>query len=497
MKNIIRGLVAGAIAIAVFPSCKKLDLTPYNQIKVTESFQTLKDAQSWDAGLYGILRGRVYGSYMISQDVQADQLNASLDYGNRNGSPHRWGDSFLADDGAITTAWGGYYYAITDVNVALAGFDNIATTSSTDAATLNKYRGDAYLARAYYYLNLVIRFAKPYESATASTDLGVPVLTKYDIDAMPSRATVKQVYDQIISDINNAKTFLANTAGAQGSRTFTIDAALALEARTRLYMQDWAGAYTAANTVITRTTYPLYNTAANFQAYWGTDAKQEDIVQLNANNTTEVPNVNNIYLGLLTNGSNTFAPDFIPSKWVVDFYSSTDIRKPVYFDPKTVVISGQTVKGIYLVNKYPGNISLFTGTYTNYYQAPKLFRVAELYLIAAEAAAKSGNAGNALTALNALKTARGVATVSSSGTTLIQDIKDERFRELAFEGFRLFDLKRYHEGFTRHDPQNTSIIQRGTSYDVLAIPADDNKFTWGLPTNDLIINTNLKQNPGW
>ncbi|MEX8546260.1 MAG: RagB/SusD family nutrient uptake outer membrane protein [Mucilaginibacter sp.] len=496
MKNIKKSLIATAISLTVLSSCKKLDLYPYDSIEVSTSFKTIKDAQSWDAGLYGILRSTAYGPYVVSQDVQADQLNASLDYGNRNGSPHRWGDSFLADDGAIVTAWSGYYFAIANINTALAGFDNISTTGTADAATLDKYRGDAYLARAYYYHNLIIRFAKPYESATAATDLGVPVLTKYDLNALPVRATVKQVYDQIISDITKAKTLLANTTGTQGSKTFTLDAVLALEARVRLHMQDWAGAYTAANTIITSNKYPLILNATTFKSYWATDGTVEDILQLNANNTTEAANTNNIYLGYLP-GNGLFDPDFIPSKWVIDFYSSSDIRKSVYFDTKTVSISGNTVSGIILVNKFPGNPTLFTGASTNYAQAPKVFRVGEIYLIAAEAAAKAGNAANALAALNSLRVARGIGSVSSSGTSLIQDIKDERFRELAFEGFRLFDLKRYHEGFTRHDPQNLNIINIGANYNTLSVPADAAKFTWGLPTNDLIINKNLVQNPGW
>ncbi|WP_419801185.1 RagB/SusD family nutrient uptake outer membrane protein [Mucilaginibacter sp.] len=496
MKKIKISLVVSAIALTALSACKKLELYPYDSIEVTQAFKTIKDAQTWDNGLYGILRGRVYGSYVVSQDVQADQLNASLDYGNRNGSPHRWGDSFLADDGAIVTAWSGYYFGIADVNTAIAGFDNITTTSTAEAATLDKSRGDAYLARAYYYHNLIIRFAKPYEPATAATDLGVPLLTAYDLNAMPARATVKEVYDQIIADLTKAKTLLASTAGVQGSRTFTIDAALALEARVRLHMQDWVGAYTAASTVIANGKYPLISSVTNLQNYWGTDGIQEDILQLNATSTTEAPNTNNIYLGYLS-GNGLYDPDFIPSKWVVDFYSTSDIRKATYFSAKKVAISGQTVSDISLVNKYPGNPSLYSSSSTNYYQKPKVFRIGEVYLIAAEAAAKAGNAANALAALNALRVARGINSVSSSGTTLIQDIKDERFRELAFEGFRLFDLKRYHEGFTRHDPQNLNIINIGASYNTLSVPADAAKFTWGLPTNDLIVNPKLVQNPGW
>lgn len=493
MKNFKTGLIAGAIALTAATSCKKLDLYPANQIEVSNAFQSVKDAGQWDNGFYATLRGRVYGPYVITQDVQADQLNASLDYGNRNGAPHRWGDSFLADE--TSGIWQGYYYGIADINKALEGFETIQA-SGADLTKLNQYKGDALLARAYYYHNLIIRYAKAYEPSTAATELGVPLLTKYDLNAMPARATVKQVYDQIIADINQAKTYLAGVTGNQGSVYFTIDAALALEARVKLHMQDWAGAFTAANTVIAANKYPLISSAAAYKAYWATDGTQETILQSAISTTTEVPNVNNIYLGFLS-GNGRFDPDFIPSKWVVDSFSDADIRKAAYFEAKNVSVSTFNVPGIVLVNKYPGNPVYFTGTFTNYVQVPKIFRVAELYLIAAEAAARGGNEGNAITPLNALRVARGIGSVSATGAALIQAIKDERFRELAFEGFRLFDLKRYHEGFTRRDAQNTNIINVGPNFNQLSIPADADKFTWGIPTNDLIINPNLKQNPGY
>ncbi|WP_158828375.1 RagB/SusD family nutrient uptake outer membrane protein [Mucilaginibacter lacusdianchii] len=495
MKKIKIGFIAGVIALTATTSCKKLDLTPYDSIEVTTAFRNMQDAQLWDNGLYAILRGRVYGTYTVSQDVQADQLNATLDYGNRNGSPHRWGDSFLADDGSLTTAWQQYYYAITDINKALEGFETIAVTGA-DATKLNQYKGDALLARAFYYHNLIIRFAKPYEPATAATDLGVPLITKYDVSLQPSRASVKQVYDQIIADITQAKTYLTSVAGVPGAKTFTIDAALALEARVRLHMQDWTGAYTAANTVIGRSTYPLISSIDSYKAYWATDGTQESILQMNVNTTNEFPNVNNIYLGYLA-GNKRFDPDFVPAQWVINSYADADIRKTAYFESKPIAISTTNNINLILVNKYPGNPSLFTTATTNYAHAPKVFRVAELYVIAAEAAYKAGNEGNALTVLNALRTARGIGSVNVSGTALYQAIKDERFRELAFEGFRLFDLKRWHEGFTRHDAQNTSVINRGATFDALSVPANADKFTWGIPTNDIIINSNLVQNPGW
>jgi hypothetical protein len=489
--------LAGGLLVLTLASCKKdvLDKFPTSNIALDQSFESIRDARSWNTGLYSNLRGRFYGVYTYTQDIQADQLNASIDFGNRNGFPQRW-EGFEATEGNINAIWTGYYRGITNANIMIKGFDNITPNGATETADLSRYKGDAYAVRAYYHHELVRRYAKPYEPATAAGDAGVPVILEYDVFSKPSRASVKAVYDQVISDINQAKTLLAGVTGAQGSIRFTIDAVNALEARVRLDMQDWAGAKTAADAVIATGKYPLINTQTAHTAYWHTDTKQEDIMQLYVANTTETPSTNAIYLGLNTS-INKFRPDFVPSQWVIDKYPATDIRKATYFASKAVDFT--TGSGtLTLVNKYPGNPALFTGANTNYQHAPKFLRIAEMYLISAEAGARGTADADALVKLNALRTARGLTTLSAlADNALFSEVKEERFRELAFEGFRLWDLKRWHEGFTRSAPQNTNFLSTGTGYTTLTIAADHPKFAWGLPSNDITINPNVQQNPGW
>jgi starch-binding outer membrane protein, SusD/RagB family len=489
-------------SLALFSSCKKnLDQFPQDNIELSQSFKTINDAKAWDVGLYNRLRGIVYGTYMITEDVQADQLNASLDYGNRNGNPHRWGTSFNSDDGVLSGTWSNYYYQISNINLALEKFPNIPTASATEVVDMNRYKGDALLARAFIYFELVKRFAKPFETATANNDPGVPLILKYDVNAQPSRASVKAVYDQIIGDINAAKPLLI-APGALAASKFNAHSVLALEARVKLNMQDWTGAFTAAETLINSGIYPLANTSATIGAMWKNDATNESILNAFVSKPNELPAVNGIYLGLVA-ATGKFTPDFIPSQWVIDSFINTDFRKLAYFEQKLITIQGVDYPNVWLVNKYPGNPVLFTGATTNYAHAPKIFRIAEMYLIAAESGARAGGAIEApgLLRLNQLKTARGLTSISASGAPLFKAVKDERFRELAFEGFRLWDLKRWHEGFTRKSPQSITYIQTNpaTNFHQLSIPVDDNKFVWGIPSRDLTTNPNLagSQNPGW
>lgn len=504
MKKIILGLVGTALTLTAITSCKDLDLKPNDAIDVEVGFQTYLDARFWDAGLHTQLKSRQYGTFLTLQEQQADYLNASLDFGNRGGALHRWGNFLQAND--VAGPYQSYYSGIANANKVIEGLDRITVNAGAQTDSLNTYKADARAVRAFYYHELMTRYSKPYNPATATTDLGVPLITTYDVkNIYPARATAKVVYDQVLADIAFARAntkrpnrvAVANQA-PRASAFLTPDALLALEARVKLATQDWAGAYTAANTVIATNRYPLYTNASDLRSYWyAEDYRQEDIMRANSS-LSEVPNTNAIFLGYVPAGL-YYVPDFIPTQAVVDSYEANDIRKTIYFSQFQILIQGVRYNNVWLVNKYPGATSLRDSPTapTNYRHSPKIFRIGELYTIAAEAADRANNPTGALAALNALRVARGLTVTAAVGTALTQEIRAERTRELAFEGFRLWDLKRWGLGFSRGTPQNTVFINNGTGFSGLTVAAGDNKYTWGLPTNDLQLNPSLVPNPGW
>lgn len=498
MKKIYNKLLLFLAASVMVVSCD-LDRYPYNAIEQSQSFMTIKDATTLNNGLYASLRGRVYGIFTFSTDVQADLLNATLDYGNRNGFPHKWGQ-FLSDDYTIRDTWQNYYSAITNVNNVIDNSGRIKIENDADQALMDRYLGDAYFLRAFYYHQLVQRFAKDYEPSSAASDLGVPLVLKFDITLKPARATVEEVYQQILADLIKAESFLANIQGSAGSSKINRDCVTGLKARVYLCMHRWTDATNAANSLINSGTYPLATSLATFRSMWTTDANNESILQLFASQPSELGNANGIYLGY-TLQTQRYSPDFVPQQWVIDQYENTDIRKAVYLEQKPLTIQGVQYNNIYLINKFPGNPALFVAASTNYQHKPKVMRVAEMYLISAEAAAQtSGTEGAALVTLNALRTARGATALSGlSGTALMDAIKAERVRELLCEGTRLDDLKRWKMGVTRKTPQSTAFLNLGSDFDQKVVPAGDDKFVWGIPKNDLTTNPNIasQQNPGW
>lgn len=499
MKKIYKLTLLTALLVIGMVSCD-LDKFPYDNIEQSQAFKSVKDAQTLRNGLYAGLRGRLYGIYTFSTDVQADMLNATLDFGNRNGFPHRW-TGFLAGDYTIRDVWRGYYSALVNVNNIINNIDGIPTESAAEADELGQYKGEAYLLRAYYYHKLVTRFAKDYEPASAATDLGVPLVLDFDVTLQPARSTVAAVYTQILDDLAMAKTLLADVDGEANAKYLTYDAAVALEARVRLYMHDYTTAATLANSLIgVGSTYPLIDDATDLKSMWEDDISTEVIFQLELSQPNELGNTNNVYLGY-SPSLDLYTPDFVPQQWVIDIYDNADIRKGVYLEQKAVRVQGVDYPGIYCINKYPGNPALWTAASTNYQQKPKVFRVAELYLISAEANAQApATEAAALATLNLLRNARGLTDlVGLNGSALMDEIKDEWVREMLCEGVRLENLKRWHMGFSRSTPQNMDLINVGVDYDLKTVAADDDQFVWGIPSNDITTNPNLanQQNPGW
>lgn len=113
---------------------------------------------------------------------------------------------------------------------------------------------------------------------------------------------------------------------------------------------------------------------------------------------------------------------------------------------------------------------------------PKVFRLAEQYLIRAEAYAEQGNYAEASNDLSTLRRARyrTGGAVSVNADNWLEIVEQERVKELYMEGFRLQDLKRWHKGFER-EPQDQS-LENGSS---LKVEADDPMFVWPIPQHEI------------
>lgn len=493
-------------------ACFSLDQEPYKELGQKSSFQSLQDAQFWVNGMYATLRSNVYGRAMYATDAQSDFVNLARRSSNNDvlTELHNW-TLLTSSNEVIATIWQNYFGAIQNINIGLEGIPTIPISAQGAAAAtkqINQNMGELYLARAYYYTYLATHYCPAYDENSV---YGLPLLDKPTVNDFPARSSVKETYDFILADIARAEQLLSNITGSAGKATFSKDAVAALKARVLLYKKDWAGAYQTASQLISAGTYPLTTTSSTLQNVWEKDGSAETITRLYARydkgNVAELPNGNDVYLGeeksYYTQKVLYYYPKLIPTQSFVDLFNNADLRKNMYIKKLFANYASTKYDNVYLVYKYPDNDELKSSSKdeATYLHRPKVFRIAELYLIAAEAAYKNGDETNAKIYLDRLRSARGIGSVAY--TDLWTEIQNERNRELAFEGFRIADIKRWELGVVRGTPQNVNAIvsDPADQYHQLNVPAGDSKLyklTWPIPPNNIRYeNGKWAQNPGW
>ena len=522
MKHISAKIAFGAALILGASACN-MELRPYSVIDPDNALETYHDAENLANGFNVQIRSLSSGALIYSPELQTDIFHAVQDFANRGGTLYRW--EFTASEGIFESAFAACYSAIGNANYFLEKAENVFQRVATDEAfaetwtdaDLDKLRGhmsEAYFLKAYAYSILVDRFCQAYDSETADDEnTGVPIVDVYnptpDKSTYPGRATLEDSFDEIYDNLDKAEEFIGNLRQpAAGSNYITVDAVHALRARVALARQDYPTALEECQALIGPgvRTYSLGSGETALTNLWVNDSQTgELILQCAASKPDELPSSNCYgYIGYNVN-LDQYTPDFIPEQNFIDLFDDNDYRKAVYFDEQRLTFSTGETEPLMLFNKFPGNPNLaVSDAVRNYCNAPKPFRIAEIYLIAAEAYFYSNLYTEANNALNTLKSNR-IANYSNPDLTarpdeLRQQIRDERRRELAGEGFRLGDLKRYGEGMTRGEAQDNSIVSRIPSEDLtvsLKVEAGNHRFVWAIPQVEVDANPQMKQNPGY
>lgn len=489
-------VLAGATMVT---SCD-LNLVPNSAIAYEEGgvlIQTQANLNSLENGLLSSFRSVQNGRYVEAVEYQFDAFNATVDYGNNYGALHKTDYNFTSSDYDVEATWRDNYNAIKNYNIFIAAADNVDEKLKANVDVVN---GEAHFFRAWSYLQLARHFGKAY-SASAASDLCVPLVTVYDQAAQPARATVAEVYAQVKSDLDEAARLLAGVKGAVRSQKPTIDAVNALYARYYLDIADYANAAAYAHKVIDTRTYALATDDDEMTAEYVNDKGTEPIMQLAISLTEFTGNTLNDWTLCQSdnNYGQAFRSYFIPTQTLIDSYDFDDIRFNAWFDGVTAVMLSGSYYNVedtdfYSFVKFWGNPSLTSTPIRNGRTAPKPFKIGEMYLIAAEAELVSNP--NAATAdLNALQAARGAELTAATTET----VRLEWFRETVGEGQRKFCLKRWGIGFNGREmqPGAANVLQQGNVFNDKVFEANSNYFQWPVPAYEMKINKNLVQNPGY
>lgn len=484
------------IAIALFAATACEDfLTKYpsDQVVADQAILTVQDAGIALNGVYsGFKSTAYYGRYFVAHaDVQTDELQSVIGYSNQLGEFYKW--SFLSDNGEITGAWDIMYKVIVRASNLI---DALPSIEDGDEATLKKIEAEARLARAMAHFDLVKAFGKAYTEADPNTDLGVPIVTSFVL-AKPERNTLAEVYKFIRDESLLAKNALDTADVVPSTAYFNKASAAALLARVSLYMGEWEDAVRYATEVIDYSEFALETDSAGLANMYLTDEGNEIIFKIGLTRG----DYDGRYIGYnyYDNSQGPPSSDYIPAEWIINAFGPGDYRDEVIFKSDSTKYGWAWP----LVWKYPGNPAFYNTEKTTNANMHKVFRLAEMYLIRAEAFAEQDLDGLALTDYNTLRRARIAGYTDDetlSGQALKNAIWEERQRELCFEGHQLWDLKRKGLGFTRAPivhPDQGQITNPGPSQNQLSVDPSDDRWQWPIPDNELRANPNITPNPGY
>lgn len=350
--------------------------------------------------------------------------------------------------------WVKYYNILFIANHIIESKGDIVEGSAAD---INQLVGEAYLLRAYMHFLLVNLYGQPYTKPGAPDTKAVPLKLDTDLEKVLTRNTVGEVYASIQSDIDAARPLITQDRWEQRhSYRFNRTSVDAFQSRVSLYKGEWQPAYDAAEAALT---------AAALAS-----AALEDLNSASSNLPNSYQSVENITALEMPISSSVNVAALAPLAFL-SLYAEGDCRQDRYF--------GEADVNGFRKNRKGGS---------NRYLCS--FRIGELYLTAAEAAAHLDKLPQARTRLLELMkmrytpeayAAKAAAVTAMSKAALIREILDERARELAYEGHRWFDLRRT----TR--PRIEKVLDGKT----FVLEEDDARYTLSIPKEAVEANPGL------
>lgn len=333
---------------------------------------------------------------------------------------YKWADSIYytnEDDYDLNSMYRALYYS----NVVIA--DVMDSKNGTEAEKL-ALKGEAQVHRAFVLLSMVNIFGKAYDINTSSTDLGVPMFTSPEVDVDVTRATVQEVYDQVVLDLTEATQSGLTPINSGKAVTYPSQAAAyALLARTYHLMGQWENALEAAEFSLA-----IQDDLLNLEDYMNVS----DYGFPRRDSNPE------IILSKMSNSSYQYSPLLLSlSDELLNSFDENDLRYRLFTRPIGDMTWGAFSGG----RAYCAE--LLSGEARN--AGPT---VPEVMLIKAESLARLGDFNGAMQTVNSLRSHRFTADdyvelTAANQTEALDKVLEERRKELMGRGgFRWFDLKR-------------------------------------------------------
>jgi hypothetical protein len=437
MKKTITYLVLAAVlAGGTLAGCNsKLDVEPIDQVPTEKALLTSADVEAALVGSYSAMgNNTLYGGYIqFIAELLGD--NGDIAFVGTFTQPRDFiQKTVLTDNSFAAVTWTDAYNAINITNNVLANKDKVV------AVRQNRIEAEAKFIRASLYFELVRLYARDWNDGNPQTNPGVPLVLTPTVQVSEAsrvpRNTVSEVYALVIADLLDAEAKLPAGNGFFATK----GAAAAMLARVYLQQSRYVEARDAANRVINSNRYELASSFA--EEFETTTNTSEDVFAIQITAQDGLNDLNTYFSG-------SQRGDIEVSDNFINLYGTTDERGDFFDD-------------------------VYTLKYDNQYGNVKVIRLAEMHLIRAEGNVRLGTSVGA-TPLDDLNRVRTRAGATPLATATVNNVLQERRLELAFEGFRIHDLKRLKQN-------------------VGSVPFNAPRLVLPIPQRERDVNPNLVQN---
>lgn len=480
-------IAAFAFAVAL-ASCDILDKEPSDSWDSGSAIQTVDDLRYAVNGVYETQTGNVstFGNYTGDFGLFADLKGSDYKCVGNNNQATEISKYTATPTGNLPEAiYYLFYKSIARANKVMEQTKAAGLTGDE----VNAYMGELYALRALFHFDLARVYAQLPTVAKSMDDMGIVLATKtLDYTFVPERATLKQTYETILADLDEAIKLMEPIESTHDKNSTTGHmnywAALALRARVNLYLDnvDVNGttehnklALADAKKIIEEGPYSLYK-YADYTSVWAKEFTDESIFEFQ---TTSQYNPQRNSLGYYTDPTG-YAEAAMSDSFVDDFVKNPDYAKDIRVSTGMIKEESDGTKNkAFYTQKYPGRDGQI------YVNNAKVFRLSEMYLIAAEAAWKTNDKTTAAKYIDDLRKERIADYVAGSTVSVtIDDILTERRLELNGEGHMAWDMWR--NGKSINNPVAKE-VKPGAYNAVFPIPQANINTSHGA----------LKQNPGF
>jgi len=528
------------LVFCLLTACSSDFLNEVNPNQPTEDtyWNTEADAEAALATIYSPVRGQMYGYFgaftgFQNQNVRGDDLHPIQD------DPTTWqttvytndpNNSHLADD------WNLLYRSISRSNTFIANVDKV----EMDATRKNEMLGEAYFLRAWNYFMLVINWG--------DVPLRLTPIQSTD-ESMIASTPEADIWAQVEADLKEAKAKLPVTRPASQNGRVTKGAAIAYLGRAYIYQNKFSEGKTELEEIM-KSPYN-YDLVADYEDNYtdSNEFNEESIFEINyaqygtggvwGNDGSDTPQVNILanFVGSPTTGgwykiqpSKSIVDEYTmeerpsgsDSRWDKRMYTSFFFKYSDYNDPRPDETwygemnismddlwegtagkrtgnepgysSIDGVAGRFIIKKFT---AFWSGNGDSMYHSEKhtnnirVMRYAEVLLLHAEAAAKTGDLASASSSLTRIRERAGLANKTwGSADEIMKEIEHQRLLEFWMEGHRFYDLKRWYNA----SEIKTILTQRGK---LGASNFQEKYMYYPIPHNEMTSNTEIQQHPLW